>query len=191
MHKGRFEAFTDAVIAIIMTIMVLELRPPAHGADFQELCQTVGPQLVAYALSFLNLGIYWSNHHPMLQAVKSVNGAVLWANLHLLFWLSLIPFTTAWVGGNQSAIPVAVYGGVLLLSGTAYYILERTLIGANGKESAFAGALKQHFKDRMSVLIYLIGVGLAFVQPYISIALYITVALMWLIPDRRFAKAAD
>jgi len=186
MHKGRFEAFTDAVIAIIMTIMVLKFETPAPGADFERIMIKQTPEFIAYVLSFANLGIYWVNHHHMLQSVKKVNGAVLWANLHLLFWLSLIPFTTAWIGGDQTAIPVSVYGIVLLGSGTAYYVLERALIGANGKDSAVAKALKQHFKDRMSVLVYLLAVGLAFVQPYVAIALYITVALMWLIPDRRF-----
>jgi uncharacterized membrane protein len=160
MHKGRLEAFSDAVIAILMTIMVLELHAP-HGPKLSEL-QAAVPTLLGYLLSFVFLGIYWNNHHHMLQAVKNVNGAVLWANMHLLFWLSLIPFSTEWMGGQwNSQWPVAFYGVILLMSGIAYFILQRTLIAADGKESTLAKALGSDFKGKISVGIYAIAIGLA------------------------------
>jgi uncharacterized membrane protein len=185
MHKGRLEAFSDAVIAIILTIMVLELRPP-HGVTLEAL-RPMLPALCSYVLSFVNLGIYWNNHHHMLQAAKKVNGAVLWANMHLLLWLSLIPFTTAWLGeSGMVAVPVALYGVVLMFSGIAYFILTRALVGANGKGSDLALALGSDFKGKISVVVYGVAIGFAVVVPEVSCALYLAVALMWLVPDRRF-----
>jgi uncharacterized membrane protein len=185
MHKGRLEAFSDAVIAIVLTIMVLELRPP-HGVTLESLRPLI-PVFSSYALSFVFLGIYWNNHHHMLQSAKHVNGAVLWANMHLLFWLSTIPFTTAWMGENGlSHWPVALYGIVLALCGIAYFILARTLIRANGEDSPLALALGRDFKGKISVLIYLVAIGLAFVSTIAACILYVAVALMWLVPDRRF-----
>jgi uncharacterized membrane protein len=187
MHKGRLEAFSDAVIAIVLTIMVLELRPP-HGVTLESL-RPLGPVFCSYTLSFVFLGIYWNNHHHMLQSAKHVNGAVLWANMHLLFWLSTIPFTTNWMGENGlSPWPVATYGVVLALAGIAYYILARTLVHANGKDSPVAIALGRDFKGKLSVLIYLLAIGLAFAAPMAACALYVAVALMWLVPDRRFER---
>ncbi|HVT11460.1 MAG TPA: TMEM175 family protein [Fimbriimonadaceae bacterium] len=190
MHKGRLEAFSDAVIAIILTIMVLELRPP-HSVTLQSL-KTLIPIFCSYALSFINLAIYWNNHHHMLQAAKHVSGAVLWANMHLLFWLSLIPFTTAWLGENElSAVPAGAYGVVLIGAAIAYYILTLTLIGANGKQSEIAKALGKDFKGKISVVIYAAAIGLAVLLPAVSCGLYLLVALMWLIPDRRFEPKAE
>lgn len=187
MHKGRLEAFSDAVIAILMTIMVLELRAP-HGRNLSDL-QAVTPTLLGYLLSFVFLGIYWNNHHHMLQAAKQVNGAVLWANMHLLFWLSLIPFSTEWMGGQwNSRWPVAFYGIILFMSGVAYYILQQLLIRADGKESTLAKALGSDFKGKISVVIYACSVALAWVNPYISCALYVAVALIWLVPDKRIER---
>jgi len=179
--------FSDGVIAIAITIMVLELRLPA-GSDSTSLLARL-PVFFSYALSFVYLGIYWSNHHNLFQAVERVNGAVLWANLHLLFWLTLVPFTTAWIGDNHfAAWPTAVYGVVLLLAGVAYYILVRTLIALHGKSSALAQALGHQFKDKLSVLLYAVAIPLAFAYPWAADALYVTVAIMWLIPDRRIEK---
>ena len=190
MHKGRLEAFSDAVIAIVMTIMVLELRPP-HGITADELRPLV-PIFGAYILSFIFLGIYWNNHHHMLQAAKHVNGSVLWANMHLLFWLSLVPFVTAWMGdaGLQS-VPVASYGFVLMLSGIAYYILARCLVRANGHDSTLARALGHDFKGKISVVAYALGIGLAFLLPAASCMIYLAVALLWLVPDRRFERVLE
>lgn len=184
MHKGRLEAFTDGVIAIIITVMVLELQKP-ENASFEALSK-VAPHLYGYLLSFVFLGIYWNNHHHMMQAVTKVNGAVLWANLHLLFWLSLIPFATQWMGAYFASIPVGVYGVLLLLCAIAYLILTKALIGANGKGSNFAKSLGKDFKGKISIVIYAIAVAVAWYVPYVSCALYVLVALMWLIPDRRF-----
>lgn len=185
MHKGRLEAFSDGVLAIILTIMVLELRPP-HEVTLQSL-RPLLPAFLSYILSFINLGIYWNNHHHMLQAAKHVNGAVLWANMHLLFWLSLIPFVTAWLGETEMrTVPVAAYGTVLICAGTAYYILARTLIRANGKDSELARAIGKDFKGKISVVIYAAAIGLAFLFPEAACGLYLAVALMWLVPDRRF-----
>lgn len=185
MHKGRLEAFSDAVIAIVMTIMVLELRPP-HSVSAETLRPLV-PVFAAYVLSFIFLAIYWNNHHHMLQASKHVNGGVLWANMHLLFWLSLVPFVTAWMGdaGLQSA-PVASYGFVLMLCGVAYYILSRCLVRANGEDSAVARALGSDFKGKISVVAYAAAIGLAFLLPAASCLIYLGVALLWLVPDKRF-----
>ncbi|MGH9679253.1 MAG: TMEM175 family protein [Candidatus Acidiferrales bacterium] len=184
MGKGRLEAFSDGVFAVIITIMVLELKVP-HGSDMAAL-RPVIPVFLSYVLSFVFVGIYWNNHHHMLHAVRRVNGYVLWANLHLLFWLSLVPFITAWMGENHRlAVPVALYGCVLFMAGLAYYILERGLIALQGTDSALATAVGKDFKGVLSVVIYATAVGLSFVNPSISIALYILVAVMWFIPDRR------
>jgi uncharacterized membrane protein len=185
--KGRLEAFSDGVIAILITIMVLELKVP-HGADLAAL-RPLLPVLASYLLSFVYLAIYWNNHHHLLHAVREVDGAVLWANMHLLFWLSLVPFTTAWMGENRyTAQPVALYGLNLLMAGTAYYILVRTLIRRQGADSKLAKAVGDDFKGRISVWIYAAAVGLTLWEPRISLALYVLVALIWLVPDRRIER---
>jgi len=185
--KSRMEAFSDGVIAVIITIMVLEMRAPV-GSDLSALKPLI-PVFLSYVMSFAFLGIYWNNHHHMLQAVRSVNGPILWANSHLLFWLSLTPFVTNWMGETHFARwPVMVYGVVLLLAGIAYYILARTLVAHHGPESALAAALGSDFKGRISIVIYLVAIAASFVAPWISYTLYAVVALMWLIPDRRFEK---
>jgi TMEM175 potassium channel family protein len=181
------EAFSDGVIAVIITIMVLEMRAPV-GSDLSALKPLI-PVFLSYIMSFVFLGIYWNNHHHMLQAVRSVNGPILWANSHLLFWLSLTPFVTNWMGETHFARwPVMVYGVVLLLASIAYYILARTLLAHHGPESVLAAALGTDFKGRISIVIYLIAIAAAFVAPWISYTLYSAVALMWLIPDRRFER---
>jgi uncharacterized membrane protein len=188
--KGRFEAFSDGVIAVIITIMVLELKAP-HGTDLAALVPLI-PVFLSYVISFIYVGIYWNNHHHMLHVVQHVNGRALWANLHLLFWLSLIPFVTAWVNENHfDPLPVALYGVVLLMSGTAYYILERTLIAHHGPDSALARAMGSDFKGIASMVIYAAAIVLAFVNPWIACALYVFVAGMWFIPDRRIEKTVD
>jgi uncharacterized membrane protein len=187
MNKGRLEAFSDGVIAVIITIMVLEMKVP-HGVDAAAL-RPVIPVFLSYVLSFVFIGIYWNNHHHMFHAVHHVNGAVLWANLHLLFWLSLAPFVTGWMGENHfAAVPVAGYGGVLLGAACAYFILTRVLLRIHDRDSTLAKALGRDFKGRISVLIYVAAIPLAFVQPYVACALYVLVAAIWLCPDRRFEK---
>jgi TMEM175 potassium channel family protein len=187
MSKGRLEAFSDGVIAIIITIMVLELKVP-RGANFVALRPLI-PVFLSYVLSFIFLGIYWNNHHHLLQAVQRVNGHILWANLHLLFWLSLTPFVTAWMGENHfAAWPVALYGMVLLLAGFAYLILTRALIAHHGKGSALATALGRDFKGKVSLVFYAVAIPLSFVNSWFAGALYVLVAVMWLIPDRRIEK---
>jgi len=187
MTKSRMEAFSDGVIAIIITVMVLELRVP-HGPELAALIPLI-PVFLSYLLSFIFLGIYWNNHHHMLQAVKHVSGPVLWANLHLLFWLSLIPFVTGWMGENHfAAWPVALYGVVLLAAAIAYFILARVLIAANGKDSALAIAFGRDLKGKISPAICAAAIPLAFVNPWISCALYVLVAVIWLVPDRRIEK---
>jgi uncharacterized membrane protein len=187
MSKGRMEAFSDGVIAVIITIMVLELQPP-HEASLAALVPLV-PSFLNYVLSFVFLAIYWNNHHHLLQAVESVDGRVLWANMHLLFWLSLIPFVTSWVSENPSApLPVAIYGCVLLLSAIAYFILVRALLKRHGQDSFLAMAVGGDFKGKISILFYLLAIPLAFVNPLISFALYVLVAVMWLVPDRRIEE---
>ena len=187
MTKGRLEAFSDGVIAILITIMVLELHVP-HGASFADL-KPVVPTLLSYLLSFVFIAIYWNNHHHLLQAAKRVNGAVLWANMHLLFWLSLIPFVTAWMGENHFAhAPVAVYGGVLLLCGVAYFFLVRSLIALHGRDSAIAVAIGGDFKGLVSLAVYAIAIPLAFVSSALAWALYAAVEILWLVPDRRFER---
>ena len=190
MGKGRLEAFSDGVIAIIITIMVLELQVP-HGDDLAALRPLV-PIFLTYVLSFVMLGIYWNNHHHMLHMMERSTGGILWANLHLLFWLSLIPFVTAWMGENHfAAWPVAIYGGVLFMAGTAYYILTHTLISHHGHESELAVAVGNDRKGIVSVVIYAVAIPLAFVNPWLAFALYVSVALMWLVPDRRLERHAS
>jgi len=187
MGKGRVEAFSDGVLAVIITIMVLELHAP-HSAELSALLEEA-PAFLAYVLSFVYIGIYWNNHHHMFQAVDHVNGAVLWTNNHLLFWLSLVPFTTDWMGENHFApIPVAVYGVTLLMSGVAYYILQQTIISLQGPTSKLKRLLGRDWKGRSSPIFYLAAILLAFVNPVISEVLYALVAIMWFIPDRRIER---
>jgi uncharacterized membrane protein len=187
MSKGRLEAFSDGVIAILITIMVLELHAP-EGTDWSAL-KELAPIFLSYILSFIFLGIYWNNHHHLWQVAKQVNGAVLWANLHLLFWLSLIPFVTAWMGEHGSAqLPVALYGVVLWMSGLAYYILTRTMIALHGRDSLIESALRNQIKETLSLVFYALAIGLSFINTTFSIALYVLVAFIWLIPDRRVEK---
>jgi uncharacterized membrane protein len=182
------EAFSDGVIAIIITIMVLELEIP-HEADADSLRPLI-PVFLAYALSFVNLGIYWNNHHHMLSTVEHVNGGILWANLHLLFWLSLFPFTTGWMGENGFAsAPVASYGVVALLAAIAYYVLQRRIVADQGADSKLAAALGRDLKGKASPLFYMAGIALAYPVRWIALAFYVVVALMWLIPDRRIERA--
>ena len=185
MGKGRLEAFSDGVIAIIITIMVLELKVP-HGESLAALAP-LWPVFLSYVLSFVYIGIYWNNHHHMMHAVTHVNGRILWSNMHLLFWLSLTPFTTAWMGENHfGTIPVAVYGIGLLLNAIAYTILVRALIKRHGRDSEFAARIGNDFKGYISLAMYITAVAMAFVNSWISLAIYFGVALIWLIPDRRF-----
>ena len=188
MTRNRLEAFSDGVMAIIITIMVLELRAP-HAAELAAL-RPLLPVFLSYVLSFIYVGIYWNNHHHLLQVVKEVDGRILWANLHLLFWLSLIPFVTAWVGENEFARwPAALYGVVLMFAGVAYFILTRALIAHHGADSTIATAVGRDRKGMISVVIYAVAVSLAFVGPWISCGLYVLVAAVWLIPDRRIERA--
>jgi uncharacterized membrane protein len=187
MSKSRLEAFSDGVIAILITIMVLELRAPPQ-AEWTAL-RPLLPTFLSYVLSFVFLGIYWNNHHHLLQATAHVDGRVLWANLHLLFWLSLVPFTTAWMGQNNFASwPVALYGVDLLLAAVAYFILAHALIALHGPESVLAKALGADFKGRVSVVVYLLAIPLAFISSWSACMLYVLVAIMWLVPDRRIEK---
>ena len=184
MTKSRLEAFSDGVLAILITIMVLELKVP-HGADWAAL-RPLAPVATAYVLSFVYLGIYWNNHHHMLHATRRVTGAILWANLHLLFWLSLLPFATAWMGENHfAAAPTALYGAILLCAATAYWLLQNTIIAADGPDSTLARAVGKDWKGKASILLYLLAIPLAFVREWLSDAIYAGVALMWLVPDRR------
>ncbi len=191
MSKGRLEAFSDGVVAILITILVLELRVP-RAADWGAL-RPLLPVFLTYVLSFVFLGIYWNNHHHMLHLADRINGAILWANLHLLFWLSLVPFVTAWMGENHfAALPTAAYGAVLLMAAVAYTILESTIIAAQGPGSRLAAAVGTDFKGKLSIALYAAAVALAFVNQWISDGLYIVVALMWLVPDRRIeSRVAD
>jgi uncharacterized membrane protein len=185
--KGRLEAFSDAVVAIIMTIMVLELVAP-HGETLEDLKPLI-PIFVAYVLSFANIAIYWNNHHHLLQAARTVSGRVLWANMHLLFWLSLVPFGTAWIGETAFAtIPMVVYGVILIMAAVAYGLLVVALRGAPGQTDTLAEALGSDFKGRMSPVIYGIAIPIAFVAPLVSFALYVLVAAWWIIPDRRIER---
>jgi len=187
MTSNRVEAFSDGVIAIIITIMVLELRPP-HIPELAAL-RPLLPVFVSYAMSFVFVGIYWSNHHHLYQAVEHVNGGVLWANLHLLFWLSLVPFVTAWMGETHfAAWPVALYGLVLVMAAIAYTIMTRALLSIHADDSVLATALGRDFKGKISIVINVAAVPLAFVKPWISCALYVIVAVIWLVPDRRIER---
>jgi uncharacterized membrane protein len=187
--KGRLEAFSDGVIAILITILVLDLKLP-HGADVEALRRTL-PQFLSYMLSFVFLGIYWNNHHHMLQLTTRINGKILWANLHLLFWLSLVPFATGWMGEyHVEALPTAVYGLVLLLAGLAFNILQRSIIAEEGREGRLAVAVGADNKSKLSTLLYASAVPLAFVRWWIADALYVVVAAMWLVPDRRLEAMA-
>jgi TMEM175 potassium channel family protein len=187
MSKGRMEAFSDGVLAVIITIMVLELKSP-HGTSLASL-RPLFPVLLSYVLSFVYIAIYWNNHHHLLHATERVNGATLWANLHLLFWLSLIPFTTAWMGENyRNSWPVAVYGMVLLLAGIAYYILTRALIRLHGEGSTLATSIGADTKGKISIAIYAAGIALAFLEPRLANLCYVAVAVIWLVPDRRIER---
>ena len=187
MHKTRLEAFSDGVLAIIITIMVLELKVP-HGDTLAALAPLL-PVFLSYVLSFLYVGIYWSNHHHMLHTVTRVSGGMLWANLHLLFWLSLLPFVTGWMGENHfGAVPTALYGAVLLMAAIAYWMLQRTIIVSQGDDSLLAHAVGRDLKGKLSPVMYAIAIPAAFFTPLMSQFLYVAVALMWLIPDRRIER---
>ncbi len=188
MGKSRLEAFSDGVLAIIITIMVLELKVP-HGNDIKVLAP-LWPVLLAYALSFLYLGIYWNNHHHMLHTVHKVTGSILWANLHLLFWLSLFPFTTAWMSENHFASgPAALYGFVLLMAAIAYWTLQQLIIASQGPQSLLKKAIKGDWKGKLSPVLYAIAIAVAFRIEWLALAIYILVALIWLVPDRRIERA--
>jgi uncharacterized membrane protein len=188
MDTGRLEAFSDGVLAIIITIMVLELRAP-HGVTFASL-RPLTPVLASYILSFVYIGIYWSNHHHMLHVTKRVEGGILWANLHLLFWLSLVPFVTGWMGENHFApAPTATYGIVLLMAAIAYWILQRRIITVQGSDSLLAHAVGRDLKGKLSPVFYVIAIPAAFVHQWIAGALYVAVAILWLVPDRRIERA--
>jgi len=190
MKTTRLEAFSDGVLAIIITIMVLELKVP-HAVELAAL-KPVLPVLLSYVLSFIYLGIYWNNHHHLFQVTEEVSGGILWANLHLLFWLSLFPFTTAWMGENHlAAIPTAIYGFVLLMAAIAYYVLQRTIIAKEGRESLLAQAVGRDWKGKLSPLLYLAAIPLAFVGPWIAGGLYVFAALLWLIPDPRIEREIE
>ena len=187
MTRGRLEAFSDGVIAIVITIMVLEMKVP-HGTDLAAL-RPVWPVLFSYVLSFIYLGIYWNNHHHLFQAVRRVSGPILWANLHLLFWLSLIPFVTGWMGENHFArLPVALYGVVLLCAAGAYYVLTFALVAQRGLSPKVSQALRNELKERVSIALYVAGIALAWVAPWGACAMYVIVAILWLIPDRRIER---
>ncbi len=190
MQKGRLEAFSDGVIAIIITIMVLEMKVP-HGNTLDTL-KPLLPVFLSYVLSFINVGIYWNNHHHLLHATNRINGMVLWANIHFLFWLSLIPFTSGWMGTNNfSTFPVCIYGVVLFMAGVAYYLLEVSLIKVHGMESTIHKAIGKDIKGIISVSLYAIAIGLSFVSTKISMLLYAAVAIIWFIPDRRIEMKMD
>jgi len=188
MGKGRMEAFSDGVLAILITIMVLELKVP-HGADMAAL-RPLLPVFLSYVLSFIYLGIYWNNHHHMLHVTREVSGAILWANLHLLFWLSLIPFVTGWMGENQFApAPTALYGVVLLMAAIAYWVLQQTIVARHGRDSLLASAVGPDLKGKLSPFLYLVAIPAAFLHQGISGTIYVAVALIWLVPDRRIERA--
>lgn len=188
MYKGRLEAFSDGVLAIVITIMVLEIKVP-HGDDWNSLKPLI-PIIISYILSFIYLGIYWNNHHHMLQTVKQVTGGILWANLHLLFWLSLIPFVTGWMGENNFApTPMALYGIILLMAAIAYYILQRRILAVHGPDSLLSIALGDDLKGKISPVLYVIAILSTYFSQWIAAGIYVLVAFMWLIPDRRIEKA--
>ncbi|MES2797154.1 MAG: TMEM175 family protein [Bacteroidota bacterium] len=185
MGKGRLEAFSDGVLAIIITIMVLEMKVP-HGNDSLESLKPLLPVFLSYILSFIYIGIYWNNHHHMLHATKQVNGKILWTNTHLLFWLSLIPFSSGWMGENHfTTLPVAMYGFILLMCGVAYYLLAKSLATHHGKESTLHKAIGEDRKGKLSIILYMIGIGLSFINPWLGFVVYTIVACIWFIPDRR------
>lgn len=187
MEANRLEAFSDGVLAIIITIMVLEMKVP-HGAEVEAL-RPLLPVFLSYVLSFIYLGIYWNNHHHLLKASREVTGGMMWANLHLLFWLSLLPFATGWMGENHfTTAPTALYGGVLLAAALAYYILQSIIVAQRGATSRLARSIGQDFKGKLSPVLYLAGIGAAFVRPWLAGAIYVAVAAMWLVPDRRIEK---
>jgi len=187
MKKGRLEAFSDGVLAIIITIMVLELKVP-HGSDLASL-QPLIPVFVSYILSFIYIGIYWNNHHHLLHTVTNVSGGVLWANLHLLFWLSLVPFVTGWMGENHfAAMPVALYGVVLLMAAMAYFLLIRMILKKHGKQSILAKAIGNDFKGKISPILYVAGIFSTLISPSIAGGIYALVAFIWLIPDKRIER---
>jgi uncharacterized membrane protein len=191
MTKNRLEAFSDGVFAIIITIMVLELRAP-HGFDIFDLLPII-PKFISYVISFIYLGIYWNNHHHMLHTTKHISGGILWANLHLLFWLSLVPFTTDWIGeSNFSAVPMALYGFVLLMAAIAYFILQSRILARHGKrDSLLSKAIGKDYKGKASPVLYLIAIPFAFINQWVSAGIYILVALMWLIPDKRIERTMN
>ncbi len=188
MTKGRLEAFSDGVLAIIITIMVLELKVP-HSAELSALVKLL-PVFLSYVLSFAYIAIYWNNHHHLMHTCKHVDAAILWANIHLLFWLSLVPFTTGWMGENHfAALPTAVYGFTLLMPGVAYYLLQMAIVRKHGAEGTLAKALGDDFKGKLSPVLYVVAIGLAFVAPWLAHVIYVGVALLWVIPDPRIEKA--
>src|SRR5664279_4475153 len=190
MEKNRLEAFSDGVLAVIITIMVLELKVP-HNSDLAAL-KPLLPVLLTYLLSFIYLGIYWNNHHHLLKAARKVNGAIMWANLHLLFWLSLFPFVTGWMGANHFApLPTALYGAVMLLAAIAYYILQSVIIAEQGCDSKLAASIGRDFKGKLSPVLYAFAIAASFLRPWIAGGIYVLVALMWLIPDRRIARVVE
>jgi uncharacterized membrane protein len=187
MGKGRLEAFSDGVIAVIITIMVLELKAP-HGSDLAALVPLV-PSLLIYTVSFVFIGIYWNNHHHMLHAATHIDGRVLWANLHLLFWLSIVPFVTSWVGTTPAAsVPTALYGAVMLMAGVAWLLLQRSLVKLNGPDSPLARAIGHDVKGKASAVLYTVAIALALFNTWVADAIYVGVAMMWLIPDRRIER---
>lgn len=187
MSKGRLEAFSDGMVAIFITVMVLELKVP-HGADWASL-RPLLPSLSTYVLSYVFLGIYWNNHHHLLHAAERVNGKILWANLHLLFWLSLVPTATGWMGENpQAALPTALYGVILLFAAVAFTVLQLAIIGSQGPDSKLAAALGSDLKGKISLGCYFVAIPLAFFRPWMAIAIYVLVALIWLVPDRRIER---
>ncbi|MCE9670545.1 TMEM175 family protein [Myxococcus stipitatus] len=189
MGKTRLEAFSDGVIAILITIMVLELKVP-HGSELADLKPLV-PVFLSYVLSFIYIGIYWNNHHHLLHTIDHVSGGLLWANLYLLFWLSMIPFATGWMGENHfTSVPLALYGSVLLMCAFAWLLLQRTMVKTHGRKSTLAVAVGRDFKGKISPVLYLVGIVSAFLNEYVSEAVYVLVALMWLVPDRRFERAS-
>ncbi|WP_228853436.1 TMEM175 family protein [Aegicerativicinus sediminis] len=190
MNKGRLEAFSDGVLAIVITIMVLEIKVP-HGSESSDLKPLI-PIFLSYVLSFIYLGIYWNNHHHMLHTVTKISGGILWANLHLLFWLSLVPFTTGWMGENHfETVPMALYGFVLLMAAIAYFILQNQIIKSQGENSILAKAIGKDIKGKISPIVYIISILLCWVNPWLSASGYILVALMWLIPDKRIERTIN
>lgn len=190
MHKGRLEAFSDGVIAIIITIMVLELKTP-DGAGIAVLNPLL-PVFCCYVMSFVYVGIYWNNHHHLFQSVQRVSGPILWTNMHLLFWLSLVPFVTSWMGQNhRAAAPVALYGFVLLMAGVSYFLLTKALVAAHGRDSRVSIALGSDLKGKVSLLLYAIAIPVAFVSTFVASVIYVLVALIWVVPDRRFERVME